>query len=51
MATTSMYLPVKPNNPIELARGIVRAIELYGRSEPKPAYDKVPMLNNAAKAL
>ncbi len=47
----SMYLPVKPNDPVELARGIAKAVELYGKSEPKPAYDKVPTLNEVAEAL
>ncbi|MGC9107309.1 MAG: glycosyltransferase, partial [Infirmifilum sp.] len=47
----SMYIPVKPNNPIELARGIIKAVETYGNSEPKPMYNKVPTINSVAESL
>jgi len=46
-----MYVPVKPNDPIELARGIVRAIELYNETEPEPAFDRIPTLNEVAESL
>jgi glycosyltransferase involved in cell wall biosynthesis len=47
----SMRILVEPNNPVELAKGILKAMLLYGDSEPKPAFDKVPLLESAANAL
>jgi glycosyltransferase involved in cell wall biosynthesis len=51
LAGYSMYLSVKPNDPVELARGIVKAIELYEKAEPKPTFDRVPTLDDVVKAL
>ncbi len=47
----SMYISVKPNDPIELAKGIVKAIELYSKSEPRPVLDNIPTLNEVARLL
>jgi len=45
-----MYILTEPNNPVALAKGIVKALELWKDSEPAPAYD-VPTLEEAVKSL
>jgi len=46
-----MHILVEPNNPLALAKGIIKALELYSNVEPKPAYDKVPTLEVVESSL
>jgi len=45
-----MRILTEPNNPVALAKGIVKALELWKDSEPASTYD-VPTLEDAVKSL
>jgi glycosyltransferase involved in cell wall biosynthesis len=42
---------VEPNNPMALAKGVIKALELWRDSEPTPAFDDVPTLKNMERSL
>ena len=47
----SMKILVKPNDAHALARGIIKALELWSHYEAKPIFDSIPTLNVVEKAL
>jgi len=46
-----MHILVKPNDPKSLADGIVKAIELWGNTNPSPEFNSIPTLNDVKEAL
>jgi glycosyltransferase involved in cell wall biosynthesis len=47
----TMRVLVKPNDPQSLAKGIVKALELWRDSEPAPKLDCVPTLDDVERSL
>jgi glycosyltransferase involved in cell wall biosynthesis len=46
-----MHVLVEPNDPKSLADGIIKAIELWGNTNPSPEFNSIPTLNDVKEAL